>query len=43
MKTYEGQLVAGNEKFCIILSRFNEHNNTLAPKRAQAIAASHPA
>ena len=24
MKTYEGQLVAGNEKFCIIISRFNE-------------------
>ena len=24
MKTYEGQLVAGNEKFCIILSRFND-------------------
>ena len=23
MKTFEGQLVAGNEKFCIILSRFN--------------------
>lgn len=24
MKTYEGQLVAGKEKFCIILSRFND-------------------
>ena len=24
MKTYEGQIVAGNEKFCIILSRFND-------------------
>jgi len=24
MKTYEGQLVAGNEKFCIIVSRFND-------------------
>ena len=24
MKTYEGQLVAGNENFCIILSRFND-------------------
>lgn len=24
MKTYEGQLIAGNEKFCIILSRFND-------------------
>ena len=24
MKIYEGQLVAGNEKFCIILSRFND-------------------
>ncbi len=24
MKTYEGQLVAGNEKYCIILSRFND-------------------
>lgn len=24
MKTYEGQLVAGNEHFCIILSRFND-------------------
>ena len=24
MKTYEGQLVAGNKKFCIILSRFND-------------------
>lgn len=24
MNTYEGQLVAGNEKFCIILSRFND-------------------
>ncbi len=24
MKTYEGQLVAGNGKFCIILSRFND-------------------
>ena len=24
MKTYEGQLVAGNEKFCIVLSRFND-------------------
>ena len=24
MKTYEGQLVAGNEKFCIIMSRFND-------------------
>ena len=24
MKTYEGQLVAGNEKFCVILSRFND-------------------
>ena len=24
MKTYEGQLVADNEKFCIILSRFDE-------------------
>lgn len=24
MKTYEGQLVAGSEKFCIILSRFND-------------------
>lgn len=24
MKTYEGQLVAGNEKFCIIISRFND-------------------
>ncbi len=24
MKTFEGQLVAGNEKFCIILSRFND-------------------
>lgn len=24
MKTYEGQLVAGNERFCIILSRFND-------------------
>ena len=24
MKTYEGRLVAGNEKFCIIISRFND-------------------
>lgn len=24
MKTYEGQLVVGNEKFCIILARFND-------------------
>lgn len=24
MNTYEGQLVAANEKFCIILSRFND-------------------
>lgn len=24
MKTYEGQLVAGNERYCIILSRFND-------------------
>ena len=24
MKTYEGQLVASNEKFCIIISRFND-------------------
>ena len=24
MKTFEGQLVATNEKFCIIISRFNE-------------------
>ena len=24
MKTFEGQLVAGNEKFCIVLSRFND-------------------
>ena len=24
MQTYEGQLVAGNEKFCIIISRFND-------------------
>lgn len=24
MKTYEGQLVASNEKFCIIVSRFND-------------------
>ncbi len=24
MKTYEGQLVTGNEKFCIIVSRFND-------------------
>ncbi len=24
MKIYEGQLVAGNEKFCIIVSRFND-------------------
>ena len=24
MKTYEGQLVAGSEKFCIIISRFND-------------------
>lgn len=24
MKIYEGQLVAGSEKFCIILSRFND-------------------
>ena len=24
MKTYEGQLVADNEKYCIILSRFND-------------------
>lgn len=24
MKTFEGQLIAGNEKFCIILSRFND-------------------
>ncbi len=24
MNTYEGQLVAGDEKFCIILSRFND-------------------
>jgi 6,7-dimethyl-8-ribityllumazine synthase len=24
MKTFEGQLVAGNENFCIILSRFND-------------------
>lgn len=24
MKIFEGQLVAGNEKFCIILSRFND-------------------
>ena len=24
MKTYEGQLVAGSEHFCIILSRFND-------------------
>ena len=24
MKIYEGQLVAGNEKFCIVVSRFND-------------------
>lgn len=24
MKTYEGQFVAGDEKFCIIISRFND-------------------
>ena len=24
METFEGQLVAGNEKFCIIISRFND-------------------
>ncbi len=24
MKTFEGQLVAGNEKYCIIISRFND-------------------
>ena len=24
MNTYEGQLIAGNEKFCIIISRFND-------------------
>ncbi len=24
MKTYEGQLIAGDEKYCIILSRFND-------------------
>lgn len=24
MKTFEGQLVAGNERFCIILARFND-------------------
>lgn len=24
MKTYEGQLVAGDEKFCIVISRFND-------------------
>ena len=24
MKTFEGQLIAGSEKFCIILSRFND-------------------
>lgn len=24
MKTYEGKLVAGNEKFCIVISRFND-------------------
>ena len=24
MKTYEGQLVAGNNKFCVILARFND-------------------
>ena len=24
MKIFEGQLVAGNEKFCVILSRFND-------------------
>lgn len=24
MKTYEGRLVIGNEKFCIIISRFND-------------------
>ena len=24
MKTFEGQLVVGNEKYCIILSRFND-------------------
>lgn len=24
MKTFEGQLVAGNENFCIIISRFND-------------------
>lgn len=24
MKTYEGQLVSGNENFCIIISRFND-------------------
>ena len=24
MKIYEGQLVTGGEKFCIILSRFND-------------------
>lgn len=24
MKTYEGQLVAGNEKFCIVVARFND-------------------
>ena len=24
MKTFEGQLVAGDEKFCIIISRFND-------------------
>lgn len=24
MKTYEGQLVTGDEKFCIIISRFND-------------------
>ena len=28
MKTYEGQLVAGNEKFCIIISRFNDFIGT---------------
>lgn len=24
MKTYEGKLVAGNEKFCIVIARFND-------------------
>lgn len=24
MKTYEGQLVAGNEKYCIVVARFND-------------------